>query len=265
LVEEGPGRLAAFSDQPWDAARFREELLLRLAAARPRAADAAPFATSGVEVIMERVEEEDWLRRWKEGWHPTPLGKNLLVVPAWWSEPIDSPRAQVRLDPGSAFGTGTHITTALAWELLEESLAQRRPRLILDVGTGSGILSLGLRALDPSLRAVGTEADPQALSAWRANRGHNRAGEETQLVHARELPFSDAVFDLAAANLTEREHRSVETDLARVLRPRARLVLSGFLQDQAPAALARWRERGFQPEAERSEEGWTALRLSSLL
>lgn len=247
---EDPTRLAAFSATPWDVTRALE-------AARAAAAQAGEDP-SAVAAVAFTVEDEDWLRVWKEGWRPTPLGERLVVLPAWWSEPVADGRAVVRIEPGRAFGTGTHVTTALAWELLEPAVAQARR--LLDVGAGSGILSLGALRLSPGLRATLTEADPDALRSLRDNLALNHADGRADAILANSVPVAGGGFDLAAANLTAREHLVVDEGLHRALSPGGRLVLSGLREEQAAEASARWRTRAYVLEAEIHRDTWAAFR-----
>ncbi len=247
---QDPGRLTAFAATAWDLEQVAAEIrdCVTRAGGDPESVRLAAFT----------VEEEDWLRVWKQGWRPTPLGRRLMVLPAWWTEPADSERATVRIEPGSAFGTGTHVSTALAWELLEPCVPGARR--LLDVGAGSGLLALGALALEAGLRAVLTEADRGAFSSLQGNLAGNGAQVRAMPLLAETLPFRDGIFDLAVANLTAREQRVVDGDLGRVLAPGARIVLSGLREEQAEEASARWRRRGCSLEAELRREDWAALR-----
>jgi ribosomal protein L11 methyltransferase len=247
-----PGRMTAYAAGPWDEARMAAAIAAWVA----RVPGADP---SAVRVRAYRVVEEDWLRIWKESWRPTPLGARLLAVPAWWEGALPADRAPVWIDPGRAFGTGTHASTALAWELLEACLDDPAPRRFLDVGAGSGILSLGAAALVEGLRAVLTEADRDALGSLRGNLARNASGERCRATLTRSLPFVPAAFDLAAANLTASEYEPLEDGLARCVAPGGRIVQAGLRDEQAPAAEARWRKRGWAVERRREREGWTAF------
>ena len=132
---------------------------------------------------------------------------------------------------------------------------------LLDVGTGSGILALGALALNPTLLAVGTEADPRALVSLRTNLSRNDAGGRFHPVLTEGIPCPEASFDRATANLTELEHRKVEVALSRALAPGGHLVLSGLLEAQARSIEERWQRLGFRIEDRRSREGWSALAL----
>jgi ribosomal protein L11 methyltransferase len=170
----------------------------------------------------------------------------------------------VRIDPGTAFGTGTHVTTRLAWELLEEALCDdREPEAVrlLDVGTGSGILSLGAITLTQRILATGTERDPWARSALLENR---KSHERFEIVFTTTLPFRPGSFDLAVANLTLPEHQAVTTGLQDALAPRCRVVLSGLLENQVAEVEPAWLARGFSVTAREAREGWAALLLSRI-
>ncbi len=247
---EDPGHVAAFAETPWDVERLAEDLRACVARAGENA--------RAVRAVAFAVEEEDWLRLWKEGWRPTELGRGLAVLPAWWTEPVTGGRAAVRIEPGRAFGTGTHVTTAMAWELLEPCLSDARR--FLDVGTGSGVLALGALALAPSLRAVLTEADGDAIPSVTENLTLNAARDRATTVRCAAVPFAEESFDLAVANLTAREHLAIDRDLHRVLAPRARVVLAGLRDEQAAEASARWRARGYVLEAELRRDTWAAFR-----
>jgi ribosomal protein L11 methyltransferase len=177
------------------------------------------------------------------------------VVPSWWTEPVSGDRAVLRLDPGAAFGTGTHVTTALAWELLEESLPARR---LLDVGAGSGILSLGALLMTPSLRAVATEADPGAARALAGNVDRAGVRDRCHPVRARGVPCPGGTFDLAVANLTLAEHEAVAGALAGAMAPTCRVVVSGLRAEDATPNI--FKTKGFQCSRRMDRKGWRAER-----
>jgi ribosomal protein L11 methyltransferase len=251
---EDPGHLVAFSDRPFD-----EETLG--AAVRAWVARAAGTeAADAVAVRLFTIEDEDWMRLWKQGWRPTPLGRLLVAVPAWWEDAVPAGRQEVRIEPGRAFGTGTHLSTALAWELLEPCLPAGSGAWMLDVGAGSGLLSLGAASLDPGLRVLATELDPDALPSLRENLGLNPAGSRVRVARSNGVPCAPGRFALAVVNLTAAEHRGVDPALVPALAAGGRLVLSGLRDEQAAEAATRWEERRYVPEDRVARGGWTALR-----
>ncbi|MEO0349637.1 MAG: 50S ribosomal protein L11 methyltransferase [Cyanobacteria bacterium P01_A01_bin.15] len=125
-------------------------------------------------VTWSLIEDEDWAKSWKKYWQPQPVGDRLLVNPAWMEPPTDPSRLVLKLDPGSAFGTGTHATTQLCLESLEMRLGEDRPvpLTLADIGCGSGILSIGAILLGAD-QVYGVDTDPLAVKATAENRALN--------------------------------------------------------------------------------------------
>lgn len=119
------------------------------------------------EVQWKTIAEEDWSSSWKQHWQPDPIGRSLIVYPAWIEVPPDLDRYVIRLDPGSAFGSGAHPTTRLCLEALEE-MVSATTNTIVDLGCGSGILSIGAQRLGAA-RIYSVDIDPLAIKATRYN------------------------------------------------------------------------------------------------
>ncbi|MEA5466560.1 50S ribosomal protein L11 methyltransferase [Leptothoe sp. PORK10 BA2] len=126
------------------------------------------------QVTWQLIEDEDWGKSWKKYWHPQPVGDRLLINPAWMDPPKDSSRLVLRLDPGTAFGTGTHPTTQLCLESLEMRLGEptAAPQTLVDIGCGSGILSIGAILLGARY-VYALDTDPLAVKATGENRDLN--------------------------------------------------------------------------------------------
>ncbi len=247
-VEEDPehaDRMIAFASTPWDPDGVREAV-----------ASLSPGVVPVLELRAFAIADEDWLRVWKADWKPTPLGRRLLVVPAWWEGPLDPTRVAVRIEPGRAFGTGTHATTSIAWELLEQVLGADAPPMFLDVGAGSALLGLGALALLPNLWVIGTEGDDQAIPSLRANLELNRSGDRLLAVFALGIPVRSGSMPLIVANLTAAEHHAVEAEVGRALAPGGRLVVSGFLEEQMAGALTRFEGMGYRMRRAVVRDGW---------
>jgi ribosomal protein L11 methyltransferase len=246
---EGGGRVVAYRRDPWN----RETL-------RKRLAD-LPGLAGDWSLRFFEIADEDWSRLWKSSWRPTPLGERLLVVPSWLSSD-DPARLPVLIDPGRAFGTGTHESTSLAWTLLERRLGRGPIRRMIDVGTGTGVLALGALSLDPGLRVLGTEMDSQAIPSLQANLDLNPLPASRFLaVQASLIPSPSGVADLVVSNLTAQEQTEVDGEVVRVLAPGGQVILSGLLHEQVETILAPWGERGAR-ETDRATDGeWTAVLL----
>ncbi|MHB8417559.1 MAG: 50S ribosomal protein L11 methyltransferase [Myxococcales bacterium] len=210
----------------------------------------------GVRSEVGPIEEEPWAESWKRHFHPLRLGR-LHVVPPWEDQPTPEGCRRLVLEPGMAFGTGAHETTALCLEAIDGWLAERPQATLLDVGTGSGILAIAASLLGAS-RVLATDDDPVALRTAGENAGRNGASVEMALA-GQEPPGR---FDLVVANI----HANTLIALAPVLRerlaPGGRLLLSGLLANQADEVAA-----AFSPplrELPRRERGgWVLSRFQS--
>ncbi|NEO29739.1 MAG: 50S ribosomal protein L11 methyltransferase [Symploca sp. SIO3C6] len=127
------------------------------------------------------IDEEDWASSWKQHWQPQEIGDRLLIYPAWLPVPETSPRLILRLDPGVAFGTGTHQTTQLCLEALEMRLSDSTKPVIADIGCGSGILSIGALLLGAS-KIYAVDIDSLAVQASRNNRELNQISAQDLVV-----------------------------------------------------------------------------------
>ena len=162
------------------------------------------------QVTWSLIEDEDWSSSWKKYWQPQPVGDRLLINPAWMEPPADSSRLLLQLDPGTAFGTGTHPTTQLCLESLEMRLNYDDEKssaaiTLADIGCGSGILSIGAILLGAS-RVYGVDTDPLALKATAENRALNQMRAKQIQVNEgsiESLPISDPVDGIVCNILAE--------------------------------------------------------------
>ena len=174
---------------------------------------------------VTRLEDADWVRRSQSQFGPIRAGERLWIVPSW-HEPPDPAAIVLRLDPGLAFGTGSHPTTRLCLEWLEQTV--QGGEVVLDYGCGSGILAIAALALGAG-RALGVDLDTRALEAARANCA----------VNAVHCDFADAAApitikaDLVVANILANPLRLLAPALAGYTRPGGRLALAGILAQQA--------------------------------
>ena len=218
------------------------------------------FSFAGVawEYECEGLREEDWAESWKQYYHPIPLGR-VTIVPAWQNYRAKGGEIVVRMDPGMAFGAGTHETTRLAVLLLEETLAGGEK--VLDVGTGSGILAIVSEKLGASL-CRGYDIDPVAVRVAKENAEENGAKNvsfgASDLLASVEKPKGG--YDLAVANIVADVLLRMAPDLPAFLRPGARLICSGIIEPRLPELRAGMIAAGFREEKVISENDWYALR-----
>lgn len=199
------------------------------------------------------IEDQDWERSWMDNFHPMRFGKRLWVVPSW-CEPPEPTAVNLKLDPGLAFGTGTHPTTALCMQWLDGQPLQGLR--VLDFGCGSGILAAAALLLGAS-QAVGTDIDPQALEASRANAEVNGISEQQLALYLpQDLPQGQ--FDLVLANILAGPLVELAPILTRHVRPGGRLVLSGIFVEQAEQVRAAYID-AFAMDPTVQQDGWVRI------
>lgn len=198
------------------------------------------------------LPERDWTRAWMDDYQPMRFGRRLWVVPHGM-EPPDAAAVNVRFDPGLAFGTGTHPTTALCLEWLDgESLDGCH---VIDYGCGSGILAVAALRLGANA-ATAIDNDPQALIAATENARRNGVADALTVRGVEAPPPVPA--DIVLANILSRVLIDLADSLIRLTRPGGRLLLSGVLSQQAEQVMAAFGEAvRFEPPAER--DGWVRL------
>lgn len=215
------------------------------------------------------IQDTDWSEAWKQHYRPITIGRRMVIVPAWLPSP-DPGRVAIRIDPGMAFGTGTHPTTQLCLQLIEETATlQLYPNDInvIDLGCGSGILAIA--ALRLGVRsALGVDIDPLAIDAARQNAALNGVEEQLKLElgSLAEIlvgKFSLRQADLVLANiLTPVLVRLLNEGLGDLVLPGGRLVLSGILAEQAGEVQAALDRNGLALVDTRQMDDWIALAAS---
>jgi ribosomal protein L11 methyltransferase len=182
------------------------------------------------------IKDANWMEAWKQHYRPLTVGEKLIIVPAWMDSP-DETRIPIKIDPGMAFGTGTHPTTQLALALMEEVIDELNPKALIDVGCGSGILSIGALKLGVD-KALGVDVDMASVESSRENADVNGIGDEFIIgqgsvdeILAGNFPFKTA--PLVVANiLAPVLIRLTEAGMGKLVAPNGRLVLSGILEER---------------------------------
>jgi ribosomal protein L11 methyltransferase len=211
--------------------------------------------TSSVyEMELREVADRDWLGEWKKSWQPVPVGKRFLIAPPWSEIPDTEGRICIRIEPGMAFGTGTHETTRLCLAAIEKYFTGES---FLDVGTGTGILAIAAAKLFPHALIEACDTDTEAVLIARENARLNGVAEQISF-RAGTVDSETASSSLVCANLT--------ADVILPLLPAlisatcGRLILSGILDSQLELVRSRLLELGITQPLEISADGeWIAI------
>ncbi|MEQ9545300.1 MAG: 50S ribosomal protein L11 methyltransferase [Marinobacter sp.] len=205
------------------------------------------------EIAVSLVEDKDWERAWMDDFQPLQFGERLWIVPSWHDAP-DPDAANLMLDPGLAFGTGTHPTTALCLQWLDGQDVQDKQ--VIDYGCGSGILGLAALLLGAD-HVIGVDTDPQALEASRDNAQRNGVENRRLDLYLPEHE-PDTQADIMLANILAQPLISLAPHLAARVKPGGDLVLSGILANQAREVMEAYEPWFVMDEPEQQEE-WIRL------
>jgi ribosomal protein L11 methyltransferase len=250
---EGPVRISAYLpvDDELEEKRARlEQSLWHLGQIQPLP-----------EPKFKFIEDEDWMAAWKKNYQPIEVGKGLLILPAW-IEQTDMTRTAIKIDPAMAFGTGTHPTTQLCLALMEGRV--KAGEAVIDVGCGSGILSIGALKLGAS-HALGVDTDPLSTRATLSNAIINDVddGMEVALGSVEEIRqglYSIQQAPLVLANiLAPVIIRLFDAGLAELVSPGGGIILSGILADQAAGVRAKAEEKGLKFAEQRGIADWVGM------
>jgi ribosomal protein L11 methyltransferase len=232
----------------------------------------------------KEIADQNWMESWKQHYKPILIGERLLILPAWMDSP-DPNRIPIRIDPGMAFGTGTHPTTQLCLELMEKAITDIRESgvvnnkssndvrilntefRVIDVGCGSGILSIAAIKLGAG-SALGVDIDSGSIDNARENANANSIGEElilsigsVQEILDNKFPFRKA--PLVVANiLAPVIIRLFEAGLAELIEERGTILLSGILQEQVQNVIEAAQAKGLGMNEQKQMGDWVALAMS---
>ncbi|RQV06407.1 50S ribosomal protein L11 methyltransferase [Burkholderia cenocepacia] len=200
--------------------------------------------------VVREVEEQDWVRLTQSQFEPISIGERIWVVPSWHDAP-DPDALVLELDPGLAFGTGSHPTTRLCMEWLEQSV--KPGQSVLDYGCGSGILAILAKKCGAN-PVIGIDIDPQAVESARQNSERNRA----EVTYGLPDACPEGEFDIVVANILSNPLKLMASMLASKVKPGGRIALSGVLARQADEVAAVY-ARYVDISVWREHEGWVCL------
>jgi ribosomal protein L11 methyltransferase len=227
----------------------------------------------------KQIADQNWMEAWKQHYKPILIGRRLLILPVWLDSP-EPDRLAIKIDPGMAFGTGTHPTTQLCLELMEKYVDDRpqtmdrqsssivhRPLFVIDVGCGSGILSIAALKLGAT-QVLGVDIDAESVRNARENADTNGIGDELILgqgsvgeIRSGKFPFKQA--PLVVANiLAPVIIRLFDAGLADLVEDNGTIILSGILQEQAQNVIEAAQAKGLRMNDKRQMGDWVALAMS---
>ena len=204
------------------------------------------------DLIIENIADQDWERAWMDEFRPMRFGQRVWVCPSW-CEPPEPADINIMLDPGLAFGSGTHPTTALCLAWLDAQDLQGKT--VIDYGCGSGILAIAAALLGAS-QVIAVDNDPQAIIATANNRDTNGIAADRLTVH---LPGeSHPPADIVIANILSGPLAELTPVLTALTRPGGNLVLSGVLSEQTDALIQSY-SAGFQMQPPVLQDEWVRI------
>ncbi len=207
------------------------------------------------------LEEQDWLTKWKEGFHPFEIGEKLQVCPSWWMErreELNPERKHLFIDPGMAFGTGLHATTRYCLGAIERI---DNPGDVVDVGSGSGILAIAVALLSPEAKITAVEIDGIAVENSCYNFKLNRVEARIEMLTGELDLVQDRKFDTILSNLTCEDNMALLPDYAKILKPDGRVICAGILLEKLDRILPVIEDTGFAIVDKDTSNGWAGITL----
>ena len=210
-----------------------------------------------LEVQLQNVSEEDWSTSWKKYYHPIQVSDRLTICPSWEEYEKKSPDEIVlRMDPGMAFGTGTHDTTLLCLRALQAALTPEKS--VLDVGTGSGILAIGAALLGAG-EVYGCDIDENSVRIAGENAALNGVGERITFRQGDLARDVDGQYDVVTANIVADIILRLIDDIPRVMKPGGTFIASGIIEEREDEILQKLAASGFSVLDCRRSGGWSAI------
>jgi len=212
-------------------------------------------------LTQRTIREEKWAQNWQENFKPVEIPPRLVIKPPWEKWPEKKGQIIIEIDPGMAFGTGTHPSTQMCLRVLQDLIPSRLyPPAILDVGTGSGILAIASRKLGAK-KVVAIDIDRVAIACARKNAAANRVGGRIDF-RSGSVNSLRRVFDIAVANLLPQELLGLIPALSRRVASGGSLIASGFLGRQKKEIASALAKQGLEVQHSLTQKGWSCFLLA---
>lgn len=209
------------------------------------------------KIGITEVDEEDWAHSWKQYYHPVKISKRFTIVPTWEEyTPVETDELIIELDPGMAFGTGTHPTTVLCLQALEKYL--QPGDTLVDVGTGSGVLAIGAALLDAG-KITALDLDEVAVAAAKENVVYNKVEDQIEVVHANLLDAIHEAPDVIIANILADVIMSFSQDAYSLVKEGGLFITSGIIGQKRDEVREDLQSKGFEIVETVLMEDWVAI------
>ena len=207
------------------------------------------------KVEHEKMYEEDWANTWKQYYKPSKVGEKIVVKPIWEEYEQKEGELVVNLDPGMAFGTGTHETTRMCIQALEKYVKEEST--VFDVGCGSGILAIAAAKLGAKL-AVGVDLDPVAVESAIENVGYNNLNN-IEILHGNLVEVIDGKSDIVVANILAEIICILTDDVKRVMKDGGVFITSGIIHDRVDMVCEKLEATGFEVIEKNRDGEWNCI------
>ena len=211
--------------------------------------------TGLAKVESEKMYEEDWANNWKKYYKPTKIGERIVVKPTWEEYNATDDELVLELDPGMAFGTGTHETTRMCIQALDKYV--KEDSTVFDVGCGSGILAIAAAKLGAK-KAVGVDLDPVAVESAKENVGFNNL-DNIEILYGNLVEVIEGKADIVVANIIAEVICILTEDVKRVLKEDGYFITSGIIHDRVDMVTTKLKETGFEIVEVNKDGEWNCI------
>jgi ribosomal protein L11 methyltransferase len=207
------------------------------------------------KVFAQVVREEDWANNWKKYYKPTKIGENIVIKPIWENYDVKAGEIIVELDPGMAFGTGTHETTRMCVLALEKYITP--DTTVFDIGTGSGILAIAAAKMQAK-KVIGVDLDPVAVDSARENIAYNKLGN-IEILEGNLMDVVEGKADIVVANIIAEIICILVEDVKKFLIEGGYFISSGIIKERKEMVIEKLEANGFKVIEENTEGEWVCI------
>lgn len=206
-------------------------------------------------VTVKKVNEEDWENNWKKYYKPTKIGNKIIIKPIWEKYEASNGEIIVELDPGMAFGTGTHETTRMCVEALEKYVSPNVT--VFDIGTGSGILAIVAAKLNAK-KVIGVDLDPVAVDSAKQNVSYNGV-DNIEILHGNLMDVVSGTAEIVVANIIADVIMFLAEDIKKFMKPKGYFITSGIIKDRKDDVVNKLISSGFEIEEINIQGEWVCI------